>query len=138
MLSPREREVLVLIAHGAADRDVSAMLGITFSTARKYRENLKIKLGVRKSAQLAMFHFSTLAAQAKRQTNPFSARERQILYWLARGMSDKELARKVGISDLTARKHRENMFRKTGVGNVCQLLALACNQAWLESAAIVS
>jgi DNA-binding NarL/FixJ family response regulator len=60
-----------------------------------------------------------------------SAREHDILQLIAQGLSDKQVARQLGISDLTARKHRTNMLRKTGAANVCALLYRAFLSGWL-------
>lgn len=43
---------------------------------------------------------------------------------LARGWSSKRVAQALGVSDLTVRKHRENLMRKLGVHSVAQLVAL--------------
>lgn len=50
---------------------------------------------------------------------------------LAQGLSDKQLARVLGISDQTARTHRRNMLGKTATANVCALLYLAFSEGWL-------
>ncbi|WP_092307359.1 MULTISPECIES: LuxR C-terminal-related transcriptional regulator [Cupriavidus] len=52
--------------------------------------------------------------------------------WLGRGLSDKEIARALGISDQTARTHRARLLQKAGAGNVCALLFLCVQQGWLE------
>jgi DNA-binding CsgD family transcriptional regulator len=41
------------------------------------------------------------------------------------GKTSKQIARTLHISDLTVRKHRENLMRKLGVKRTQQLLALA-------------
>ncbi len=41
------------------------------------------------------------------------------------GRTSKEVARQLGISDLTVRKHRENLLRKLGLSTTAQLAALA-------------
>lgn len=51
---------------------------------------------------------------------------------LARGLTDKEAARQLGVSPLTARKHRENLLRKTRTHKVAALVALAVRQGWLS------
>ncbi|MDD2058765.1 helix-turn-helix domain-containing protein [Pseudomonas sp. GD03860] len=60
-----------------------------------------------------------------------SAREQHVLGCLAQGLSDKQVARALGISDQTARTHRRNMLDKTATANVCALLHLAFTQGWL-------
>lgn len=52
-------------------------------------------------------------------------RELEILAAVARGLSSKEIARELGISDLTVRKHRENLCRKLGVRSGPELVARA-------------
>jgi len=59
-------------------------------------------------------------------------REREILRLLAVGLSDKQAARALSISDMTARKHRANLLRKTGAPNVCALIFMAAAAGWLD------
>lgn len=40
------------------------------------------------------------------------------------GRTSKEIARLLYLSDLTVRKHRENLLRKLGLTSTAQLLAL--------------
>lgn len=49
----------------------------------------------------------------------------------AHGLSDKQAARQLGISDLTVRKHRTNMQSKLAVANICALLYEAAAAGWL-------
>lgn len=49
----------------------------------------------------------------------------------AHGLSDKQVARQLGISDLTVRKHRTNMQGRLGVSNGCALLFEAVVCGWL-------
>lgn len=44
-LTPREREVLGLIAEGMGTREIAARLGITPDTARKHRDNAVARVG---------------------------------------------------------------------------------------------
>lgn len=41
------------------------------------------------------------------------------------GRTSKEIARALYLSDLTVRKHRENLLRKLGLTSTAQLLAIA-------------
>jgi DNA-binding NarL/FixJ family response regulator len=56
----------------------------------------------------------------------------EVLRLIADGLSDKQVARALGISDLTVRKHRSHLLKKLGVTNVCALLFEAINAGWLE------
>lgn len=136
MLTPREVQALSLIARGCTDRDISALLCVSISTARKHRENLHSKLSLNKSAQLAIYYLETFPAPEpinNAQTNnaKLSERELQIVQLFAFGLSDKEVARKLGISDLTVRKHRSNMQGKLATSNICGLLYEVVTSGWL-------
>ncbi len=136
MLTPREVQALSLIARGCTDRDISALLCVSISTARKHRENLHSKLSLNKSAQLAIYYLETFPEpeqinNAQPQNAKLSERELQIVQLFALGLSDKEVARRLGISDLTVRKHRSNMQGKLAASNICGLLYEAVASGWL-------
>jgi DNA-binding CsgD family transcriptional regulator len=52
-------------------------------------------------------------------------------------MSDKQVARALGISDQTARKHRAHLLDKTAAANICALLHTAVLSGWLTEAVSV-
>lgn len=54
-LTPREREVLVLVAEGATNRQVARHLGMTERTARTHVSNILTKLGMASRTQAAMW-----------------------------------------------------------------------------------
>jgi DNA-binding NarL/FixJ family response regulator len=54
-LTPREREVIQLIAEGKANKQTAAELGISIKTVEKHRENLMAKLGLHTTADLTRY-----------------------------------------------------------------------------------
>ena len=54
-LTPSETTVLQLVGEGLTSREISARLAISEATARKHRENIRRKLGVRNSAEMAAY-----------------------------------------------------------------------------------
>jgi len=56
----------------------------------------------------------------------FSPRQSEILSLMAEGFSDKEIARKIGISYPTVRTHIDRVFRDYGLRNRTEAVA-----AWL-------
>jgi DNA-binding NarL/FixJ family response regulator len=52
-LTPRQREVVTLIARGAADKEIARTLGITTATAQKHVTNLLKRLNVPNRAAAA-------------------------------------------------------------------------------------
>lgn len=54
-LTPRERDVILLIADGATNRQIAARLGVTERTARTHVSNILTKLGLASRTQAAMW-----------------------------------------------------------------------------------
>jgi DNA-binding NarL/FixJ family response regulator len=54
-LSPRELEVLWLVAAGYANREIATELGVTYLTVRTHVRSILQKLGVSTRLQAAMF-----------------------------------------------------------------------------------
>ena len=61
-LTPRERDVAMLVGQGQTSKQAARVLGISDLTVRKHRENIMSKLGLHETSQLVR-HF---AAQTKR------------------------------------------------------------------------
>lgn len=65
---------------------------------------------------------------------PFTAREIEVLEAMAKGLDCKEIARTLGISEHTVRKHRSNMCTRLGLRNAVELVAHARLHGWLRAA----
>jgi DNA-binding NarL/FixJ family response regulator len=54
-LSPREREVVQLVAEGRSSKEIAIMLGVTVKTAETHRSNILIKLKIHSIVELVMY-----------------------------------------------------------------------------------
>jgi DNA-binding NarL/FixJ family response regulator len=54
-LTPREREILQLLAEGKSNKEVANLLGISVNTAEAHRANIMLKLGVHSLAELVHY-----------------------------------------------------------------------------------
>jgi len=54
-LSPREREVLQLVAEGKTTKEVAALLGVSVKTAESHRTRIMSKLGIHETAGLVRY-----------------------------------------------------------------------------------
>jgi two-component system response regulator NreC len=59
-------------------------------------------------------------------------REREVLTWLARGLSSREVATELGISVRTVETHRANLMAKLGVKSVAMLIQTAIREGLIE------
>jgi two-component system, NarL family, response regulator NreC len=55
VLTPRERQVLQLIAEGKKTRDIAQLLGVSIKTAESHRGNIMEKLAIRDTAGLVRY-----------------------------------------------------------------------------------
>jgi DNA-binding NarL/FixJ family response regulator len=54
-LTPRERQVLQLVAEGKTTKEIAALLGVSFKTAESYRTRLMEKLQIHQTAGLVRY-----------------------------------------------------------------------------------
>jgi two-component system response regulator NreC len=57
LLTPREREVLQLLAEGLSNREIAEQLGISIKTVETHRSNMMSKLGVDNKTELVKYAF---------------------------------------------------------------------------------
>lgn len=60
-LSPRESEILTLIAEGLSNKEIAGRLGLSDGTVRNYVSDLLVKLDARDRTQLAILYYRSLA-----------------------------------------------------------------------------
>jgi DNA-binding NarL/FixJ family response regulator len=61
-------------------------------------------------------HAAYVATERRRLgVAPLTARQREILQYVAAGMGNRQIARRLGLSDATIRKHLENIFARLQV-----------------------
>jgi DNA-binding CsgD family transcriptional regulator len=115
------------MAKGLGCRDIGRSLGISAHTVRKHRSNMLAKTGTSNAAAL-LAHARRLGlapAPDHPRMHMLSPREAQVHGLVVAGCTSKVIARRLGISDLTVRKHRENLMRKLAVRTTAALLAHA-------------
>lgn len=72
------------------------------------------------------------AAENSEAASPLSAREMEVLKYVARGMSNKEIALVLGISHQTVKNHVTSILRKIGVEDRTQAAIYALRRGWVR------
>jgi serine/threonine-protein kinase len=73
----------------------------------------------------------TLQPAPAAKPHPFSPREFDVLALAAQGLTNKEIACRLGVSDRTVQFHLNSVFNKTGAASRTEAVALALQQRWL-------
>lgn len=74
------------------------------------------------------------AARGDTRIKELSGREVEVLIALPRGMSDREIARSLFLSEATVKSHLKTIYRKLAVRNRTQAAALAALEGLIETA----
>ena len=64
---------------------------------------------------------------------PFSPREHEVLSLAAQGLTNKEIAYRLGISERTVQFHINSIFNKTSTNSRTEAVALALRNGWIKS-----
>ena len=76
---------------------------------------------------------STLIEAAETIEHNLSPRETEVLTLAAQGLTNKEIAYRLGISDRTVQFHMNSIFNKTGTNSRTEVVALAVRHGWVSS-----
>jgi len=64
--------------------------------------------------------------------HPFSPHEHEVLTLAAEGLTNKEIAYRLGISERTAQFHINSIFNKTTTNSRTEVVALALRNGWIS------
>ena len=85
------------------------------------------------SEALSLADSPQAAPDQQQPAHPFSPREYQVLGLAAQGLTNKEIAFRLGISERTVQFHVNSIFNKTATSSRTEAVALALRKGWLTS-----
>ena len=83
------------------------------------------------SEDLAQRVLSTMSAETRSASDSLarlSERERQIAYYVARGLKNKDIGHTLNISENTVKRHLQSIFSKTGARDRLELAVMALSE----------
>jgi len=84
-----------------------------------------------KAADKIVCYLTARGSRDKTDFEQLQSRELEVLKLAAKGMSNKEIARELFISERTVQTHLVNIFRKLGVNSRTQAVLDALKKGWL-------
>jgi DNA-binding NarL/FixJ family response regulator len=115
-------DVSQALAHGAAGYIPKTTAGTTLVNA------LQIILAGEVYVPPALMSAQTARGSRESRTVPLADRQMDVLKALAEGLTNKEIARRLGIAEITVKVHLQSIYRKLGVSNRTEALAAALNR----------
>ncbi|MFM6985149.1 MAG: response regulator transcription factor [Hydrogenophaga sp.] len=129
--------IVFMTGHGDIDQAVQAMKGGALDFLQKPFKEQALLDTVNRAVEASVERQRTRLRQAEAQAllARLSPREREVARLLALGLSNKEVARDLDISDHTVHVHRQRITDKTGSGHAADLarLLLRADPAGLDA-----
>ena len=121
-------DVSQALAHGAAGYIPKTTAGTTLVNALQII--LAGEIYVPPALMTAQAQRGGAGAGGARETRtvPLADRQMDVLKALAEGLTNKEIARRLGIAEITVKVHLQSIYRKLGVSNRTEALAAALNR----------
>ena len=120
-------DVSQALAHGAAGYIPKTTAGTTLVNALQIILAGEIYVPPALMTAQAARSGGTPGARETR-TVPLADRQMDVLKALAEGLTNKEIARRLGIAEITVKVHLQSIYRKLGVSNRTEALAAALNR----------
>jgi DNA-binding NarL/FixJ family response regulator len=129
--------VIVLTAYDTEERVLASLKAGAAGYVLKGAPGSEIAQAIRAVAGGGSYLTPRVAARvvaqvnAPKRSNTLSARERQVLRLVARGRSNKQIARELVITERTVKFHMTSIFNKLGADNRAQAIAIAAQRGLL-------
>ena len=115
-----------------ASSTVTALLGETPTAARAGRAVAALLESAERAGQGCAGSVPTVdPAARRRELNPLTAREAEVLAMVALGLSDREIARRLVLSPKTVEKHVGSGIRKTGTTSRTGAAVRSLERGWI-------
>jgi RNA polymerase sigma factor (sigma-70 family) len=119
--------IIFITGHGDIPMSVKAMKAgaIEFLTKPLREQDVldAVRVALERASQQRERHKALTALRASFET--LSAREREVMALVAAGLMNKQIAIKLGISEVTVKVHRHNLMAKMGAPSVAELVRMA-------------
>src|SRR6476646_3803057 len=129
-LTQREIDVLMLLEGGSSTREIARRLGIEPSTTKDHLTSIYTKVGVTNRRELDT---SSSNQHVDLTRLGLTQRQQEVTRFLLAGVTNQEIAQKLCLSHETVRRHLRATYRRLGVRNRYEAIALLHRSAHLSA-----
>jgi two-component system response regulator FixJ len=125
-ISPDVLPIILITGHGDIDMAVSAIKRGAFDFIEKPFDERRLLESIKDAVSHGRQRLHDIAALAnvRARFESLTDRQREVMAWAALGLSNKEIGRRLGISDRTVEIHRAWMMEKMGARNLAELVRM--------------
>ncbi len=143
-VSPRSR--VVILSMYDDPRFVQRVLGMRPSAYVHKSSSVEQLLSIVRSIALGSANDSAIVSVPERMLEQvqnaagagLSARELEILVWVARGSSNRQIATGLVLSEATVKRHLANAYPKIGVSSRFEAVSVGLSEGWISSSDITA
>lgn len=130
MFSARELQVLSEVARGKSNQEIGKILGLSPLTIKSHVRRIFKKTGTSDRQNLVSWgyrqgYLQRLRKEEREITEPLTDRERECVVLVIFGLSNKQIAKRIFLSEDTVKTHLRKAFKKTGAMSRAHIITLA-------------
>ncbi|GAX91178.1 LuxR C-terminal-related transcriptional regulator [Effusibacillus lacus] len=120
-------QIVALVLTYLLHKESTEILSELVSVSTVIRENFIVFLDTREVAN------RQISIDKQISEWPLTSREQQVMHLVIKGLSNREIAAKLFISEHTVKNHMSNIFQKLGVSDRTQLIAKAYRSGYAQT-----
>lgn len=127
----REAQVVVGVAQGLSNAEIGEKVGIETNTVKTHLQRIYKKVGVAHRQGLVLWGYQSGRLMKLPPPEPLpygtrlTSREVEMTIMVIKGLSNKEIGKRVFLSEDTVKTHLRRTFKKVGAKNRAHLITLA-------------
>jgi FixJ family two-component response regulator len=123
----KETPIIFLTGHGDIPMSVKAMKAgaVEFLTKPFREQDLLDAVQEALTRARSAYEADKAVSELKAKFETLTAREQEVMGWVAGGLLNKQVAVEIGVTEITVKVHRANLTRKMGAKSLADLVRMA-------------
>ena len=123
----KETPIIFLTGHGDIPMTVKAMKAgaVEFLTKPFREQDLLDAVQEALTRARSAYEVDRAVSELKAKFGTLTAREQEVMGWVAGGLLNKQVAAEIGVTEITVKVHRANLTRKMGAKSLADLVRMA-------------